>query len=100
MREESAKGHFDASKLADTKIASVGLDPNTLLKVQYPDYSDWRKRYLTDVTSPQLRDITENLPHERIAVFAYGSKIDELGGTCLVFVGLESKTVLALYRGR
>ena len=91
---------FDAAITADTYLRSQGFKLETKRRVDFDDYEIWSTRFLSEQSSPELRRITQGLPKEKISVFAYGPINRQLGGTAIVFVGLQSKKVLALHRGK
>jgi hypothetical protein len=91
---------FDAAVTADNYLRSQGFELETKHRVDFVDFEIWSARFLSEQSSPELRRIAQGLPKEKISVFAYGPRIKQLGGTAIVFVGLQSKKVLALYRGK
>lgn len=99
-QRSTGASQFDAAELSDLHLKAAGVDLSLLRRTEFVELEDWTNRYLGKQSSPRLLEIVRALPSERISVFAYGPKEKQLGGTIVVFVGLQSKKVQAIYRGR
>ena len=61
---------------------------------------DWVSRSLTPKSSTELRNLIDSFPDVKIKVYDYSPKEVQLGGDIIIFVGMESSSILGVYRGK